>query len=224
VKEIVRPQTLTSAVVDAIRDSILRGDVQPGEPLREVELGQLLNTSRGTIREALRQLQSQGLVEVIPYRGAFVTQLSTQKIKEISSMRSLLEPYAVRLAMENRAYTDDVIDSLRQLIQTLAELESAGNYSELISTDIEFHRLLVEGCQHELLLHMLEELRALTYLFIFHTKLYHSDRADEDITHTAILQSILSGDPAHAERVVKEHILEAGESLIKRLDEMQQAA
>jgi DNA-binding GntR family transcriptional regulator len=222
-KELTRPPTLTSAVVEAIKDSILRGDLRPGEALREVELSQSLATSRGTVREALRQLQSQGLVELIPYRGAFVTQLTPKKAKEIYTVRALLEPYAVRLAMENKCYTPEVLGELADLIERLREMDAAEHYSDVVSTDIAFHRALTSVCEHDLLTNMLEELRSLTYLFIFNTELLRSDVNPVGASHAVILDSVRSGDPEAAERAVREHIVDSGELLLRRLESMDQA-
>jgi DNA-binding GntR family transcriptional regulator len=218
-KELVRPPTLTTAVVDAIKESILRGDLRPGEPLREVELGKSLQTSRGTVREALRQLQNQGLVELIPYRGAFVTQLTPKKAHEIYTVRALLEPYAVRLGMEGKFYTDEVCQELEDLIAYLSQVDAAERYSEVVSTDIAFHRALTSACEHDLLTTILEELRPLTYLFIFTTELLRSDVNPTAASHAVILDSVRSGDAAAAEGAVRDHILESGELLLRRLDD-----
>ena len=87
VQRLVRRPTLTAAVVGSIRDSIFRGDLQPGEPLREVELSESMDVSRGTIREALQKLQEENLVEVFPRRGAFVTRLTPRKAQELYTPR-----------------------------------------------------------------------------------------------------------------------------------------
>ena len=219
-KELTRPPTLTSAVVDAIKESILRGDLRPGEALREVELSESLRTSRGTVREAFRQLENQGLIELIPYRGAFVTQLTPTKIKEIFTIRALLEPYAVRLASEGRRYTPEILGQLDDLIERLSDQEAAQRYADVVSTDIEFHRTLVSVCGHTLLINLLEELRSLTYLFMFNTELFHSDVMPLGASHGAILESLRTGDAEVAERAVRAHIVQSGELLLERLENM----
>ena len=95
-----RPDTLTDAVAKHISDAIVRGEFKPGSSLPEVALAHDLRTSRGTVREALRKLAAGGLVEIIPHRGVFVSQLSVRATWEITSMRAILEPYAARLALE----------------------------------------------------------------------------------------------------------------------------
>jgi DNA-binding GntR family transcriptional regulator len=94
-----RPETLTTAVASFIRTAIVHGRLAPGSRLSEVALANELDTSRGTVREALRTLVDGGLIEAIPHRGVFVTQLSVRATWEITSLRALLEPYASRLAL-----------------------------------------------------------------------------------------------------------------------------
>src|SRR5882724_8753328 len=93
------PPTLTAAVVKHIQDLILRGEFSPGSALPEIPLARRLDTSRGMVREALRELADLGLVELHARRGAVVEQLSPQRAREIFSLRALLESFAVRLAL-----------------------------------------------------------------------------------------------------------------------------
>ena len=218
-KEVERPPTLTAAVANAIRDSIMRGELLPGAPLREVELSQSLNTSRGTVREALRELQKEGTVEVIPYRGAFVTRMTPKKVREIYTLRALLEPYAVRLAMENKAFTKTDHARLNEMVEELSRHEADDNYSDMVATDMAIHHVLVEKCGHDLVIKTLQDLQALTFLFIFSTKFYRSDMVADDVSHKAIIESVFGGDPSQAEQVLRQHITEAGTSLLRRMEE-----
>ena len=123
-----RPETLTTAVTGYIRNAIVHGQFAPGSRLSEVALATELNTSRGTVREALRTLAVGGLIEAIPHRGVFVTQLSVRATWEITSMRALLEPYAARLALEaagaDPAIHADVQAAFAQLKSAVHPLES----------------------------------------------------------------------------------------------------
>ena len=114
-----RPDTMTEAVSKHIRDAIVGGTFEPGARLPVIALATDLNTSRGTIREALRMLADRGLVDVFPRRGAFVAQLSPRATWEITSLRALLEPYAARLALEasgsSRVYQEEVRSAFDRL-------------------------------------------------------------------------------------------------------------
>src|SRR5271166_3464988 len=146
-----RPPTLTAATAQNIQEAILRGDFAPGDPLREAELSESLEVSRGTVREALRWLHQEGaLVEIMPHRGAFVIKLSLERAREIYTLRALLEPYAIRTAMENRAYSEADLKELEALVGRIEQLEKEGNDSALVKVDIEFHRLATRRCNHQL--------------------------------------------------------------------------
>ena len=217
----VRPPTLTATVTEHIRQAIVRGELAPGSPLHEVDLGKSLSVSRGTVREALRQLQDEGLVEVIPHQGAFVTKLSPKKAWEIYTLRARLEPYAVRLALENNAYTQEDLNALDALVRLMGELERRGKPFEQIAADMEFHRVMCERSNHQVLMDVLRSLQFQTRLFIFNTMLYHSDLVGDEPSHRRILETIRQGDPSQTEEIVREHIVQAGTSLLRRMKEQE---
>lgn len=221
VRQIVRPPTLTAAVADAIRDAIFRGELHPGEPLREVELSQSLDVSRGTIREALRQLQEHGLVAVIPHRGAFVIRLSPRMARELYTLRALVEPYAVCLAMENNAYSKEDMEALEALARRLGDLEQREDATyETVKADVAFHRLICSRSDHQLLLDIYSGLQSLTRLFVFHIRLYQSDAYSDEPSHYEIFEAIRTGDPVHAAEVLRAHINAAGAALLIRMEEV----
>ena len=218
VVQLVRPPTLAAAAVDSIREAILRGDLPLGAPLREIELGRSLEVSRGTVREALRKLEEEGLVEVIPHRGAFVTQLQPQKVREIYTLRALLEPYAVRLAMEKRAYSTADLRSFEELLDRIGELERQGLAYEVVRTDAQFHLALAEKSGHQLLLEVLRNLQSKTTLVMLKVELYRTDRTPEVELHRTVLEAIRASDPLLAEDVIRRHIVESGDRLLQRME------
>ena len=218
--QIIRPPTLVAAAAAKLRDAILSGDLSPGTPLPEVDVSESLNISRGSTREALRVLQDEGLVEIVPHKGASVTRLTPAKVEQISSLRAVLESYAVRIALENRAYGQQDLEQLERLVKRLGQLEKVGTVRESICTDMEFHRLICERSGHPLLLKVLESLRSLTMLLILNTKLYGSDMTDDESTHRAIFDAIRSGDPQLGEQVVREHVKQSGQWLFDRMREV----
>ncbi len=222
-QRVTRPPTLTAVTAQNIQEAILRGDFAPGDPLREAELSERLEVSRGTVREALRLLHQEGaLVEIIPHRGAFVIQLSLERAREIYTLRALLEPYAIRIAVENGAYSERDLDELEALIRRLEESEHEGNDPALVRVDMEFHRLATVRSNHQLLLEMVGKLQSQTLILIFNTKRYRSDKVPDSVSHRAILEGIRAGDPLAAEEIVRNHIIDAGSSLVKRMEEVQQ--
>jgi DNA-binding GntR family transcriptional regulator len=215
-----RPPTLVEAVTDTLRREILKGNFLPGTALTEIELSKSMDISRGTAREALLHLNQENLVEIIPHRGAFVAQLSQKKVEEIYTLRSLLEPYAVRLSMQRNAFDPDYLDEMRNLVRRMGELEQAGDYQRTIEEDIRFHEMSCERCGHDLLIDVLRNLQSLTLMFILTTKLYRSDMVSDEVSHQAIFDGIANGDPFLAEEIVRKHINDAGTSLVKRMEEI----
>lgn len=220
VTQIVRPPTLTVTVQDAIRDAIFQGDFAPGSPLRESDLCESLGVSRSTVREALLGLQEEGLVEIVPHRGALVRRLSPRTAQEVYTLRSLIEPYAVRVALENRGYGEECLKNLEALVRRMGTREVEGDISGLIKDDAEFHYLMCKQSDHQLLLKVLESIQSLMILFMLHTKLYRSDLVSEEHSHGAVLEAIRQGNPAHAEEMVRKHINDAGTSLLSRMEEV----
>jgi DNA-binding GntR family transcriptional regulator len=215
-----RPHTLATTVADHIREEIFRGRLLPGAPLHEVEISKTLHISRGTVREALRSLQEGSLVEIVPRQGAFVTRLGPRRAKEIYTLRALLEPYAVRLAMERGAYRPGDLDELDALVRRLGALEQNDQRDvfEIVLADMEFHRVMCARSGHGALIDVLQDLQVQTRLFILHTMLYHSDIEKDEHTHRAILDAIRSGIPARAEEMVRTHITNAGSFLVARIE------
>jgi DNA-binding GntR family transcriptional regulator len=221
VTQIDRPPTLGAVVVDAVRHAILRGEICPGEPLRELDLSEQMAVSRGTVREALRELQDDGLVQIIPHRGAFVRELSPRTARELYTLRALLEPRAVRLAVENGAYSDEDLEALRILALRVDELEKQANATyETVKADMAFHQLMCSRCNHQLLLDSLRGLRSITWLFVFNTKLYQSDAYSDEPPHLEVFEAIASGDPDRAAETLRDHIRAAGVALLARMESL----
>lgn len=216
--QIERPPTLTHTVTDAIREGIFRGGFPPGQPLREVALAESLDVSRITVREALRGLREEGLVEVFPHRGAFVTQLSAKRAREVYSFRALVEPYAVRLALEAGGYARDDLERMKRLALRLGQWEqSGGDLHEMAKTDIEFHHLACSRSDHSLLMEAFERLQSITWLFILHTRIYDTAAYSTAPSHFEILEAIQTADPDLAGDALRGHIEGVGEVLASQM-------
>ena len=214
VDQLVRPPTITEAVADTLREAIFRGDLEQGKPLREVELSQSLNVARGTLREALRILQEDGLVDIIPHRGTFVTKLSVRKVKEIYTLRELIEPYAVGLAMENDAYGEQELADIAVVVRRIGECERRGDSFAMIKTDVEFHYLICKPSDHWLLLNVLKNLQYLATLCVTSLNALDPDELSQKQLHGEILDAIQSGDSALAQDRIRKHLKEAKEPLL----------
>jgi DNA-binding GntR family transcriptional regulator len=219
VQEIERPPTLTDTVKDAIRENVFRGQLAPGEPLREVSLAESLGVSRITVREALRRLHEDGLVELFPHRGAFVTELSPRRAREVYSFRALVEPYAVQLALESEAYCKEDLDRLEALAERLGEMERGEpSVYDTAGADIEFHHLACSRADHGLLMEALERLQSQTWLFLLNTRIHDAVDYLDAPSHLDIAAAIRSGDPKLAGATLREHIERAGKVLLSLIE------
>jgi len=124
-KPIERHQTLREKILETIRDAILKGTLKPGEKVAEPELAERFGISRTPIREAFRQLESEGYLTVIPRKGAVVTALSEQDVQEFYAIKSILEGYAAELAATRLSLKE--IERLEAINERLRELAKEGD-------------------------------------------------------------------------------------------------
>ncbi len=147
-------QTRDGYVADRLREAILRGQLKPGQKLDQNELAELLNVSRSPVREALRTLAAEGLVEVYPHRGAVVAELSPEEFEEISIIRVVLEGMAARLAAP---HIDD--ERIALLTDVLAELENTTDLDRWVELNRRFHNTIYQAVHRPRLLSFIENLR-----------------------------------------------------------------
>ena len=210
-----RPETLTTAVASYIRHAIVHGQLAPGSRLSEVALASELDTSRGTVREALRTLVDGGLIEAIPHRGVFVTQLSVRATWEITSLRALLEPYASRLSLEaaGSALNADVQAAFENLKVAVA----SGDPVLVADADVAFHRSVFARCGHDMLLNQLETLQSLSRRVVLTNQIASADAPTLIAQHQPIADAVELRDPELLEAAVRTHVIEGGELLMTRM-------
>jgi len=146
----IEQRTVQGAVVDVLRDAIISGVLEPGERLTESAIAQQMAVSRAPLREALRQLEQEGLVERIPNRGCFVTQFSEHDVVEVFTLRATLESMAIRLAIPNLT-ADDFI-ALHTLIDQSEQAVRLHDLDALTDKDMEFHEYICRKAGHGRLL------------------------------------------------------------------------
>lgn len=214
-----RPDTLTTAVASYIRDAIVRGELTPGQRMPEVSLAAQLETSRGTVREALRTLADTGLVDIVPRRGAFVSQLSVRATWEITSMRALLEPYAARLALEAsgsdpalQAEVADAFDALKSVVT-----RETPDPVTVADADVAFHRAVYARCGHEMLLGQLANLEVLSRRIVLTNQIHSADAPTLVAQHAPIAEAVALRDSELLGSAVRAHVIEGGELLMTRM-------
>jgi DNA-binding GntR family transcriptional regulator len=196
-------RSLSDQAYFRIRDMIVALELPPGAIVNERELMERLALGRTPVREALRQLAQEKLVEVFPRRGIFVSSVNVRDLASLSEVREQLEPYAARLAAE-RATPEE-----RELLAALVtELDRVGDGDQraLIDLDQRLHAQLYRCAHNPFLESTLNELYVLT-LRIWFLALDRVARLDEALgEHRELLQAIADGDGARAERAMRRHV------------------
>lgn len=206
---IERNDPLVERVLAQITDAIVTGVLGPGDKLVESRLGEQLGVSRGPVREAIRRLEQMGLIDKIPYRGAFVTTMTSTDIQELNTVRMPLEGVAARLIAQRREPAD--IAFLTTVLNQMMEAAREGDAGKLVGLDMDFHDALVERSGHKLLneLWPLVSIRLRRFLFLKRQRLYRS--LDEAAAlHVPIIEAITAGDGERAEAAARQHAMEGG--------------
>jgi DNA-binding GntR family transcriptional regulator len=210
---------LREAIADSIRESIISGKLKPGERVMETSMAKILGVSRTPTREAFLQLDSEGFLEVMPRKGAIVTNLSARNAKNIYDVRSALEGLAARLTAEY--INDQTIDELIYLndqMKNYAE-KNTDNHKKIIGINHQFHDVINKSSQNDKLYQMLDLLRKQTmrYNQIYLSFIQNLKRSIED--HTKIIKALKTRSGSLAEDIMRKHVDAAGEALVKLIEE-----
>lgn len=207
---------LRDIVFESLREAILNQVLQPGERLMEIQLAEEMGVSRTPVREAIRKLELEGFVIIIPRKGAYVSQISLKDIHELYEIRANLESLACSLAAE-RATPDEIEEMEKLLVIENEALDKLDLETEEINIDI--HDLIYKSARNERLLSILNNLREQ----IHRTKLAHMAEPEKRKTsleeHRKIVESIGERNIELAQRLGEEHIEQAEQAMIEHLKE-----
>jgi DNA-binding GntR family transcriptional regulator len=205
-------KSLREQALSALRAAITSGELEPGKHLVETELSDMLRISRGTLREALRQLEQEGLLSAGPRGRLSVRHLDEKEIRDIYDVRAALESLAARTLCE-LPERQTVIFSLRAAIDAMkaAERESLQKRVEL---DLEFHRTLCRLTGNETLLHTWESLEGSIRMSIMFAGLEKGVKNMSVDRHHDIVAAIETGDASLARKTIREHMDQAADNLV----------
>lgn len=196
--------SLRGRVFNYIRDGILEGRYKENEELRENNIAKELGVSRTPVREALRQLELEGLVSIIPNKGAHVTGISEKDVKDIYMIRSYLEGLCARMACEN--ITNDVLEALEEVVYLSEFHAKKGHYEQVVELDNKFHECIYNASESKILKHMLSDCHRYVKR-ARRSSLSTGGRAEQSNTeHMAILEAFRQKDAKKAEMLAKQHI------------------
>jgi len=201
----MRPNSSKEKAFRIIREEILSNRLRPGQSLNERSLSQRLKVSKTPIREAIQLLHKEGLIELIPQKGAFVAQITLNDIREIMQIRQGLEPLAAGVAASS--HNTEELSALENEFATFAE-SSPKDYKTTHEAGRRLHRFIIHSTRNQRLIGLLESLNdqmdRIRSLFYFDLSQDYIDQAFEE--HKGIIKAVKEGQSVRAEEIMKAHI------------------
>lgn len=195
---------LRDVVFNTLRQAILKGELAPGERLMEIQLADRLGVSRTPIREAIRKLELEGLVLMIPRKGAEVAKISEKSLRDVLEVRRSLEELAIELACQRML--PDAVDELEQRQEEFKNAVLNGNPMEIAETDEAYHDVIYKGTCNDRLIQMINNLREQMYRYRLE---YIKDKDKRQILlleHDNILEAVKRRKVDEAKEAMREHI------------------
>jgi DNA-binding GntR family transcriptional regulator len=206
---------LREVIFTTLRDAIIVGELRPGERLMEVKLAEKMGVSRTPVREAIRKLELEGLVDMIPRKGAHVADLSVKDIVDVLEVRASLDGLAALLAAER--ITDEEVDELKHVNSQFVSFLQKENLQGSIKKDVEFHEIIYRSSRNEKLIQIVSNLREQVQRFrVIYLKDYVNPNELEK-EHKDIIEAICSKDSELSRKVAQNHIKSQQESIISAI-------
>ncbi|WP_045016174.1 GntR family transcriptional regulator [Agrobacterium arsenijevicii] len=196
-----KPRTVADDVADAIRAAIIDGTLPPDKTLRQDELATRFGFSRMPIRDALRQLESEGLVSIHPTKGAHVARLDETELKEIYGLRSILEAEAMRLSCPN---LDEAQISVADAI--LRQMDAENDFGQLGALNRKFHLALYRQCGNGRLISLIDTYLAAADRYVRVLLSVADYQAQSQSDHRDILDACKQGNAQKASTATRRHI------------------
>lgn len=209
-------QPLREVVCETLRDAIRNGVLKPGERLMEIQLADELGVSRTPVREAIRKLELEGYVIMMPRRGTYVANYSIRDINEVFEIRTSLESLASGLAAER--ITEEELERLQRLLVTIGEHIEEGDMDKIVAADMEFHDILYQASRNSRLVGIIVNLR--DQLTRFRTiSMGVEGRLRETLAeHRRMVDAIAQGDVKEAVEAAEYHMEKAEQSLLTAME------
>lgn len=203
---------LRDVVFNTLRQAILRGELKPGERLMEIQLANKLGVSRTPIREAIRKLELEGLVLMIPRKGAEVAEITEKSLRDVLEVRRALEELAVQLACEK--ITKEEIRELERVAKEFQQVVNSSDITEIAEVDVCFHDIIYTATDNQKLIQLLNNLREQMYRY--RVEYLKRDGVFPQLIaeHEAIIRHIENNEKEKATEVMCRHIDNQVETVI----------
>lgn len=216
----IQPTTyvpLRDEVLTTLRQALITGGFTAGERIREVELAARLGVSRGTLREALRHLEQEGLIVTNPHRGTFVVNPTPEEVADIFGLRIALEAFAAEEAA--RQITLEELDVLQGVVADIVSLADTASLAPRLELDFHFHELLCEAANNSRLMQVWGEVCGpLLVLLSAYSKPFLNPR-NVSFQHQHVVDALRRRDAAAAREALTEHLLHSKNGMLATLRE-----
>lgn len=206
---------LRELVCENIRQAIIDGTFSPGERLMEIQLADEMGVSRTPVREAIRKLELEGFVVMIPRRGTYVADISIKDITEIYEIRTCLDTLAAGLAAER--ITDEELEALNRLLVEIGQHIADNNMEKIVEADTAFHDILYQASRNERLRSIINNLREQLTGIRGRSMSYPGRLIETMEEHRTLVDSIAARDSERAQEAARVHIENAEHTLMKSL-------
>lgn len=209
-------QPLREVVADALREAIRKGILEPGERLMEINLAEELGVSRTPVREAIRKLELEGFVVMMPRRGTYVSEISIRDVNEVFEIRSSLESLASGLAAER--ITAEELETLQRLLVEIGGYIDDGDMEKIVETDMRFHDLLYQASRNSRLVGVINNLREQLTRFRTASMSYPGRLKETLKEHRAMVEAIAQGNVRDAKKAAKIHLERSEQTLLNSME------
>ncbi len=213
---------LRDVVSEALRQAIKDGILKPGERLMEIRLAEELGVSRTPIREAIRKLELEGFVVMVPRRGTYVADISLKDISQVFEIRGALEELAAGLAAER--ITTDELENLERILVEINEYMERGDFDKIVDADVRFHDALYHASRNQRLVDILNNLREQMLRFRSISMHYPGRLAATWEEHRQMVENIANHNSAMARKVAKKHMENSEKTLLKGIRQDEESA
>lgn len=211
-EEVTDKYSLRGRVFNKIRSDILNGRYTKNEALKETQISRELGVSRTPVREAIRQLELEELVTIIPNKGAVVSGINAKDIKDIYAIRSLIEGLSAKWA--TRSINAEQLETLEEIVYLSEFHLQKGHIEQLLELDNKFHEILYQASQSKILKHVLSDFHNYVQR-VRRTSLSSEERAIKSIEeHKAIVEAIKAKDEAKVENLTNQHVKNTSKNVI----------
>lgn len=212
---------LRELVCENIRQAIIAGVFSPGERLMEIQMADEMGVSRTPVREAIRKLELEGFVVMIPRRGTYVADISIKDITEIYEIRTSLDMLAAGLAAER--ITDDELENLNRLLVEIGQHIADNNMEKIVEADTAFHDILYQASRNERLRSIINNLREQLTGIRGRSMSYPGRLVETMAEHRTLVDCIAARDVEKAQNAARVHLENAEHTLMKSLTAVDKA-